>query len=184
MDTQRQWKVALEWIQKNTTLPSAAELGSNLLLALAVFSWSRGASYTADIVPLFSSSSKGAYLNTFHLDHMINWTRDQYQKKYGPDAARHIFTTVNQFGAIPTFYGRVSVKKKGPFWNILKETENRVILGEVDSICGIINLNQNHWVSVVIDFQRRQILYGDSFGDPMPGRLHKSFECWVNHLFN
>jgi len=184
LETRERWKVALEWIKKNTALPAAAKLRSDLLLALALFSWSRGASYTADITPLFSSTSRHAYLNTFHLDHMIEWTGDQYQRKHGTDGKRHIFATVDQFGAIISFYGRVSVKKEGPLWEYLKGIENKIIQGQVDSICGIINLNQNHWVSVVIDFQQSQILYGDSFHEPMPTRKRGPCERWVKHLTN
>ena len=183
-DTRKRWKVALEWIKNKTTLPAAAELSSDLLLALASFSWSQGAAYTADITPLFSSTSKQAYLNTFHLDPMMEWTGDQYQEKYGTDGIHHIFATVDQFGAIMSFYGRMSVKKQGPLWKNLMNIENKIIQGQVGSICGIINLNQNHWVPVVIDFQQSQILYGDSFHEPMPTHKCEPCEHWVKHLIN
>ena len=110
--------------------------------------------------------------------------RDWCQAQYGSDAVHHIFTTVDQFGAIMTFYGRVLVKKEGVWWEQLKGIENRIIQGEIDSICGIINLNQNHWVSVVIDFRQCQILYGDSFHQQMPTCQHKSYQRWVKHLIN
>ena len=182
LDTRRRWKVALEWIKKNTALPAAAELRSQLLLALSSFSWSRGASYTADIVPLFSSTSKEAYLNTFHLDHMILWMRDQCQEKDRPNVTRHIFTSVDQFNTMMSFYSRVSMKKEGAFWNTLMGIENKVIQGEVDSVCGIINLREDHWVSVVINFQQCKILYGDSFYQPMPTRQREACKRWVKHL--
>ena len=61
VDTRKRWKVALQWIQKNSALPSAAGLRADLLLGLSAFSWSRGAAYTADITPLFSSLSRESY---------------------------------------------------------------------------------------------------------------------------
>ena len=182
LDARQKWKVALGWIRDNTSLPSAVDLRSRLLLALSSFSWSRGAAYTGDIAPLFSNSSEKAYLNTPHPDNMILWIRDQCQEEYAPNAIRHIFTTVDQFNTIITYYGRVSAKKEGSFWENLMNIENQIIQGEVDSVCGIINLNKNHWVSVIIDFQQCQILYGDSFHQPMPTRQRDACERWVKHL--
>ena len=183
VDTRERWKVALEWIRKKSASASFAELRSELLLGLSGFSWSRGAAYTADITPVFANSSKNSYLNSFHIDHMMEQTRVQYEEKYGVTARRHIFTTVDQFGAILQFYGRVYVKKEGAIWRQLMGIENRIIEGDVDTICGIIHIESpEHWVSVVINFQQCQVLYGDSLHQPMEARKRDSCDRWIKHL--
>ena len=60
--------------------------------------------------------------------------------------------------------------------------EHQIIQGEVNSVCSIINLNEDHWVSVIIDLQLCQILYSDSFHQPMPTCQRDACECWVKHL--
>ena len=61
------------------------------------------------------------------------------------------------------------------------EVENRIILGEVDTLGGVLYLPL-HWVSVVVNFQQQQILYGDSLKQGIPSREHHAFERWIKHL--
>jgi len=113
---------------------------------------------------------------------MMSWTETQYKTQHGPNSAkRHIFTTVDHFNAIVRFYGNVHAKKEGGLWDNLMVVENKVIMGEVDSIGGVMHLPM-HWVSIVIDFQQQQILCGDSLGSPMPKCTCKACERWVKHL--
>ena len=110
VDTWKQWKVALTWVQKYSVLPSARELCCNLLLGLSSFSWSQGAAYTHDITSLLSNTPGEAYLSSFHIDHMIAWSKTQYEAQLGPDYTSHcIFITVDLLGAITHFYGAAYV---------------------------------------------------------------------------
>ena len=180
-DIRRKWKVALTWVQRYSTLPLAVVHCQDLLLGLSSFSWSHWAAYTRDITSLLSNSSEESYLSTFHIDHLIGRTRDQYKTQKPDTADHHIFATVDELGSIIQFYGAVRMKKEGHLWENLMVIENRIIKGEVDSLSGVIHL-PFHWVSVVIDFQQLQILYGDSLGQQMPNREHRACEQWMNHL--
>ena len=111
---------------------------------------------------------------------MVGRVRAEYKAQYGVDHTTH-FATVDNFNAIESFYGLVHKKKEGYLWNALMEIENKIVTGEVTSFSGVMHLPL-HWVSVVVDFQQLKILYGDSFGDPMPKRRYKAFERWINHL--
>ena len=182
IDTRKQWKVALTWVQKYSALPSAGELCYNLLLGLSSFSWSRGAAYTRDITSLLSNTPGEAYLSSFHIDHMIVQNKTQYEAQLGPGhTSRCIFATVDLLGAITHFYGATYVKKEGHLWNTLMEVENKIITGEVDSFSGVMHLPL-HWVSIVINFQQLQILYGDSLGQKMPKHERCAYERWIGHL--
>jgi hypothetical protein len=182
MDIRKQWKVALTWVQITSGSPLATEPCQALLLGLSSFSWSHGAAYTKDITRLLSNSSEESYLSSYHIDHMMSRAMTQYQEQHGPDATRrHIFAMVDLFNAINCYYGKVHTSKSGWLWENLKAVEDRVVVGEIDSICGVMHLHK-HWVSVVIDFQQQQILYGDSLGQPMPKREHYACKRWVKHL--
>jgi len=46
--------------------------------------------------------------------------------------------------------------------------------------CGfLINLDQNHWVVVVLDFRTREIWYGDSLGQQIPETVKKVLAWWT-----
>ena len=184
VDIQRQWKVALSWVQKCSAWPSARELCYNLLLGVSSFSWSQSAAYIHDITSLFSDTPGEAYLSSYHIDHIVAWVGTQHQAQLGPNQPNHhIFATVDLLGAIIRFYGAVHVKKEGYLWDSLKVIENKIIIGEVDSFGGIRHL-PSHWVSIVINFQQLQILYGDSLGQQMPKHECRAYERWVSHLIN
>ena len=182
VDTQKQWKAALTWVQKYSVLPSARELHYNLLASLSSFSWSQDAAYTCDITSLLSNTPGEAYLSSFHINHMIAQSKTQYEAQLGPDhTSRCIFITVDLLGAITHFYGAACVKKEGHLWNTLMVIENRIITEEIDSLGGVMHLPL-HWVSMIIDFQQSQILYGDSLGQKMPKHKHCAYEHWIGHL--
>ena len=183
VDTRKQWKVSLTWVQRHSTSPSARELCYELLLGLCSFSWSQGAAYTHDITSLLSDTPEESYLSSFHIDHMIAWTRAQHKTQHGPDSTNHIFATVDHFNAILHFYGNVRTKKEGSLWDSLMVIENKIIMGEADSFGGVMHL-PSHWVSVIINCQKLQILYGDSLGHEMPRRERLAFEHWIQHLIN
>jgi len=56
-------------------------------------------------------------------------------------------------------------------------------MGEADSFGGVMHL-LSHWVSIIIDFQQLQILYGDSLGYEMPRCERLACERWIQHLIS
>ena len=184
VDTRKRWKVALTWVSNHSTSPSATELCYKLLLGLSSFSWSYGATYTCDITPLLSDSCTESYLSSFHIDHTIGRIKTQYEEYHGPNTTnRHIFATVDHFNSIIRFYRNVHAKKEGSMWDNLMVIENKIVTGEVDSLGGVMHLPL-HWVSIVINFQQQEILYGDSLGQQMPDHEYRAFERWIKHLIN
>lgn len=182
VEIRKQWKVSLTWIRGYSASPLALELSQSFLLGLSSFSWSHGAAYSKDITPLLLDSSMESFLNSFHIDHVIKQTKTQYEVQHGPDQTNHhIFATVDHFNAITEFYGPVHKRKEGHLWNILMMIENKIVTGEVDSFGGVMHLPL-HWVAVVINFQKQEVLYGDSLGQEMPKRKRQTYERWISHL--
>ena len=174
----------MAWVQKQSVSPTAKDLCNLILPGLSFTSWSQISGYTCDILPLFADSLRESYLSSFHVDYIISQTQVQYQRIHRPDITSHcIFATVDHFNAILQFYGKVHAGKQGSLWDNLMVIENRIIMGEVNSLGGVMHLPE-HWVSVVIDFQQQQIHYGDSLGQKIPKREHHALEHWIEHLVN
>ena len=169
VDIRKQWKVALIWVSGYSTLPMAMGLYYQLLLGFSSLSWLHSAAYTGDITPLLSSSPVESHLSSFHIDYVIAQIKAQHGKTYGASIIdHHIFVIVNNFNTIIHFYGNICAKKEGYLWDALMVIENRIIMGNVDSLGDVMDLPL-HWVSVVVNFQQQQILYGDSLGRKIPG---------------
>jgi len=61
-----------------------------------------------------------------------------------------------------TYKSESPPKKNRYIWNIGQELANPESVKQF--ICGICNIKNSHWVSVVIDAERNMVLYGDSMG--------------------
>jgi Ulp1 protease family, C-terminal catalytic domain len=51
--------------------------------------------------------------------------------------------------------------------------------GIYDQVGTLVNFRRNHWVPIVIDFRKREILYGDSLGAPVPLRVKLVLTWWT-----
>lgn len=124
-----------------------------------------------------------AWLSDFHIDSTLQKISHQYCGHYGAEASdHHILLPVFDIGSIVSAYrgheecGDTTVKGR-----FLLEVENKIILGQVDSVGGVLHL-PNHWTSLVIMFKQPRILYGDSLGSPMPSTEALSFQKWIAHM--
>lgn len=179
-----QWKTAFTWVQQFSTIPPAVEVCNSLLSGLSSVPWSHAAGHSYGITSLLASYSRKSYLSSYHIDHMIGRVKAEDEAKLKPDqTSRYIFVTVDQMRAIINFYGHAHTKKEGHLWEALMEIENKIVSGKVDSLGGVMHLPASfHWVSVVIDFQQLQILYGDSLGEKIPQYEHQAYKKWMQHL--
>lgn len=180
------WRGVLVWLQSYSEVPVTASCWHELLVALSFFPWSGNNVAVRDITSLLSSSSsQQSYLASFHIDHMIKQISSRHQELHGPEVSRrHVFVTVDILATITKFYGsQQTAEKTGNFlWEQLSEIENQIIRGEVNSVCGVHYL-PNHWISVVFKIQQGHILYGDSFGQPIPKLEHRAFTLWIQRLY-
>ena len=56
--------------------------------------------------------------------------------------------------------------------------------GISDQIAFLVNLDRNHWVSVIIDFQNHEILYGNSLGNAMSASTQNILTWWTQFHSN
>lgn len=179
-----QWKAALMWLQLYSELPVTAGRCQEVLMALSFFPWSGNNASVKDITSLFSKRVPRSYLSDFHINYMIERISGQHQDLRGPEfSGRHILATTYLLATITAFYSgpRTPVKAGNLLWNELMGIENQIIQGEVDSVGGVYCFPL-HWVSVIFNLQEGSILYGDSFGQPLPCTECGAFTKWVKHL--
>ena len=181
---QRKWEAALTWLRPHLESPVVAGQCRDLMMSLSFFPWSGNNISVENITAIFSSSPPRCYLNSFHIDYMVEQMSRQHQELYGLGVSgRHVFATTNIFKTIIDFYGtrRTPVKTGNHLWERLAEIENRIVQGEVDSVCGAHYLPL-HWVSVVFDIKQWCIIYGDSLNHHIPGVEHTAFTRWIQRL--
>jgi hypothetical protein len=53
--------------------------------------------------------------------------------------------------------------------------------GEYTHLATIVNINEVHWVAVIIDTQNRQILYGDPLRNTIPNDLKRVLDWWLGY---
>ena len=68
---------------------------------------------------------------------------------------------------------------KGAAW-VQREIEE-LATGVYDVFATIVNLNNNHWVSIVVDFKASKILYGDSMGGAIDENVEEILTWWTYH---
>ena len=78
-----------------------------------------------------------------------------------------------------------------PNWDDLYSTEKHnawlcqlgweLATGILKKLVTIVNINHNHWVSIVIDAPSSRILYGDSFSEPIEHKIKVVLTWWTNH---
>ena len=56
--------------------------------------------------------------------------------------------------------------------------------GTCDKLAFMANINNNHWVAVVLDPEQRSIWHGDSFGAPMDTELQVMLKWWTYTHFS
>ena len=151
------------------------------MAGISCFPWNGGNCSVHDMVIFFFDS----WLSDFHIDFTLQNISHNYGDHYGAEASdQHVLLPVFDINSIVSAYGshqkhgRAVEKSKN-----LLEVESRIILGQVDSVGGVLYL-PGHWTSLVITFKQPGILYGDSLRNPMPFDKALSFQRWIVHMLS
>jgi len=167
------WKSVLEWLRGVSASKSMAGICDQVMAGLLCFPWNGGNCSVCGMVSLLTDS----YLSDFHIDYTLDKISHHHHNHYGVEVSNCcVFLTVFDLDSIVGTYGvsihnaRAADKHKQ-----LLEVENKIISGHVDSVAGVLHL-ENHWTSLVITFRPPKILYGDSLRGSMPSNKASSFQ--------
>lgn len=64
-------------------------------------------------------------------------------------------------------------------WKSLRNAGEEFATGAKHEFATVINVNDNHWVAVVLDFQTLEIHYGDSLGYMPDSNIMAAFDWWT-----
>jgi hypothetical protein len=68
---------------------------------------------------------------------------------------------------------------KGAAW--VRRQSEELATGVYDIFATIVNLDNNHWVPIVVDFKASKILYGDSMGGAIDDNVEEILTWWTYH---
>jgi hypothetical protein len=61
----------------------------------------------------------------------------------------------------------------------LRRKGRELAAGQKQYLATIININDVHWAALVINFEEHEILFGDSYQNPIPSRLRSIVNWWT-----
>lgn len=64
-------------------------------------------------------------------------------------------------------------------FRVYRHMGHMLATGALDQLAFLANLNQNHWVAVVLDFKNSIIWYGDSLGGKIPSSMGENLKWWT-----
>lgn len=155
------------------------------VLILQVYNELACLSWSGDIKGFFATISTD-HLSTYltkkwlsdeHENQLLYLLRQQVWRRRGEDGIDVTDTyfikrlTEIEEDEYATHPGYAWIRKKG----------QELATGVQDMLITIANVNNNHWVAVVVDFKESNIQYGDSMGGTIDGDLEAVLIWWIHH---
>jgi hypothetical protein len=120
-----------------------------------------------------------AWLTDEHKDQMLNLLQQELMKK-GVSSNADIENT--QFPPkLLEAYGSHKSYATALLFRWLHATGEIFASQKCRKLGMITNVNQNHWVAVVLDFKNQEILYGDSFRHKPDENLMAALRWWTHY---
>ena len=129
---------------------------------------------------LLTSYITQSWLSDEHENQMLHLLEKELAVHH-PESNTNITTTyffqilsqLHQDGTYDTLEARRTpwVRRKG----------QELATGVYDRFVTIVNINENHWVPIVVDFRASKILYGDSMGGEIDEDVEEILTWWTYH---
>ncbi|KJA29085.1 hypothetical protein HYPSUDRAFT_127910 [Hypholoma sublateritium FD-334 SS-4] len=118
------------------------------------------------------------WLSDDHENQMLHLLRDQLNEEALNNniyvAETYFFQLLTQIHRDPRSYST----SNSFAW--IRRVGQDLATGVNDKLTTIININMNHWIGVVVDFERSNILYGDSMGGVIDHGVSETLTWWTN----
>ena len=167
------WKKALVWLRGVSQFELMDGICNQVMTGLSCFPWNGGNCTVHDMTSILSDS----WLSDFRIDFTLTKISNLHHNNFGAEASScHVFLPVMDLTSIVVAYknkwnnGSAADKREQ-----LLEIENKIILGHVESVAGVLHF-PNHWTSIVVKFKPPRISHGDSLGGSMPSAKATSFQ--------
>ncbi|KAG2748080.1 hypothetical protein P692DRAFT_20735450 [Suillus brevipes Sb2] len=120
------------------------------------------------------------WLSDVHENQMLDLLRRRIQRQ--PQSQKIEIENIYFYGFLKKAYEvHSSGEYKGRYFARACETGDAMASGIGSCIGFLVNINENHWVAVVIDFKSSTIFYGDSIYTKPPTGFLAVLHWWTHH---
>ena len=177
MEYRCSWKKVLVWLRDISQSDSMVGICEQVMAGLLCFPWNESSCTVHDMELLLTTSS----LSDFHIDSTLT-TIFRYHDHTGAGISDHHTPLLYaNLKSIINAYEKLQTGLMGIKGRTLLQVENRIVLGQIESVAGVVSL-PGHWTSIVFSFKPPKILYGDSLGAPLSPKRALSFRRWMCHM--
>lgn len=119
------------------------------------------------------------WLSDEHENQMLHLLQEELTLQH-PENNINI-TTTYFFQILSQLYrdGTYDALEGGTAW--VRRKGQEFATGVYDIFATIVNINDNHWVPIVVDFKASKILYGDSMGGAIDDGVEEILTWWTYH---
>ena len=171
----------LDLLQKEHLLTdNIMDLIKQVSSALSKLSWkNKIKGFPVDLPPEYLASYlTRKWLTDEHENQMLHLLQEELTLR-NPESSTDITYTyffqilsqLHRDGTYDTDKGADWVRRKGVEFST----------GVYDILATIVNLNDNHWVPIVVDFKASKFLYGDSMGGAIDENVEEILTWWTYH---
>ena len=179
-DAQMKWRAAHYELVAQLRLKPDDQLLSHVLSTLSHVPWTGrlcGFRNSIDIHKLWVFLSK-EWLSDDHLLVML----DLLQEDITAEHQNQIFIENTHFmNKLTAAYHERTQYTSARSFRWVREHGQQLAAGQKTHLATIVNKSNVHWVALIIDFARGQILYGDSAGQPIDKEITDVLGWWTSY---
>jgi len=166
------WTQAENWASSQHLMrfSERKQLASDVIDALGQIPWTGNISGFAESEPLIKIAGylSSKWLATTHIEQQLDLLRLRISRHHASPTkyeivGTHFFTKIIQLfrqRETSTYNGEIPSKGAHSIWTVGRELADQSSRKTV--VCGVLNVSNTHWVSVAVDVEMREVLFGDS----------------------
>lgn len=184
LTARRRWEAARVGLEE--LAPAAARLVEQVHDALGCIPWSghlNGFKFRSSIDTL-AHYATDKWLGDEHETQLMELLEQELEEGQTRVVVADVFFTsmLERASQDPDGY----LEEKDYRW--LYKLGQKLMLGDHEQLAVITNIGGNHWVALVIDFVKEEVLYGDSMGHVIDPNLCRTVDWWTHihtgHMFH
>lgn len=130
-----------------------------------------------------SSDVLSAFFTTEWLSDDHEYLMLQLLKKDLQDEDQHNIFMENTtfFLMLTAAYNNHENYKSDGHYRWLRQRSEDLTAGRMSCLATIVNQNNNHWVALIIDYQKKLTLYGDPMESPISSNIQQVVDWWTGY---
>ena len=117
------------------------------------------------------------WLSSVHINHMLDLLKNDLQ--ITTDASTSIQNTYHAQQVLAAYHYGNETYLTSKSYHAIRQHAQDLATGIQDMLGTVANVNGNHWIALMIDFQQSSIYYGDSLGGTINKELQAAYNWWL-----